>query len=94
MKVIPKIRMKQDELWWCGNNLLCGFRRTASFDVVNNLIFKCVNHIYDFSTFVLMRDFIVTGDRCVFIHHFCTRIMLVLYVIKSFTKMFFAATVS
>ncbi|EFN78176.1 F-box/WD repeat-containing protein 4 [Harpegnathos saltator] len=61
IKVIPKLRMRSHELWWCGNNLLYGFKRTIPFSI-DNVIFKCVNSICDFSTFVLMRDCVITGD--------------------------------
>ncbi|XP_014469706.1 PREDICTED: F-box/WD repeat-containing protein 4 isoform X2 [Dinoponera quadriceps] len=64
MNAIPKIFLKSDKLWWCGNNLLTCFNRTKFFDMGNNTSFKCINNICDFSTFVLMRDFIVTGGSC------------------------------
>lgn len=62
--------MKSHELWWCGNNLLYGFKRTKPLDNVDNIIYKFANGTSDFSTFVLMKDFIVTGDRYILIYKY------------------------
>lgn len=89
MKVIPKIRMKSDELWWCSNNVLCGFNRAKPFNTVNNLIYKYVSNISDFGTFVLMKDFIVTGDRYIFIYKRCLNCDYVIFsMIKFCVKIF------
>ena len=61
-KLVPKIELTKDVLWWSGGNQLYGFRRTEPFQG-NNRMFIDDYVRSDICKFVIRNDCIVTGHR-------------------------------
>ncbi|CAD1475641.1 unnamed protein product [Heterotrigona itama] len=61
-KVIPKIELTKNVLWWSGGNELYGFRRTEPFQE-NNRTFINDYVRSDICKFVVRNDCIITGHR-------------------------------
>ncbi|OAD59278.1 F-box/WD repeat-containing protein 4 [Eufriesea mexicana] len=61
-KLIPRIQLTKDTLWWSGGNKLYGFKRTLPLQE-NNRIFINDNVRSDICKFIVRNECIITGHR-------------------------------
>lgn len=61
-KLIPRIQLTKDILWWSGGNQLYGFKRIEPFQE-NNRIFISDNVRSDICKFIVKNEYIITGHR-------------------------------